>query len=140
MTTISVAYYSKNDMDCYFKRISEADLDIVLMTNVAYVVVECEKETKFIFGVLGKVEIHENNPMGVIKSLTLKGMHDSESWVRIFSYMDAEIMLETQEHIFMMINEIKKYDSEGFKKIVKKVDSYRRRNHVHNYAHDYIVN
>ena len=140
MTTISIAYYSNDDMNFYSENISIADLDIVFRANVAYVIVECEQEMKFLFGILGKAEIHENNPMGVIKSLTLKGRNGNEAWVKMFSYIEAEIIVETPDHVFMMLNEIKKYDSEGFKKILKKVVSYRKRNHVHNYAHDYLIN
>lgn len=130
--------YSECKMKEYYQEVYTSDLDMVVMPDVTHVVVENEQHEKlFIFIVLGKAKIHENIPSVDGSQITI----DGKTWVAVLPITsDAGIYIEIPANIFMMLNIIKRYEEEGVEEIRKEMTRYCRKNHVHDYARDYIVN
>ena len=103
--------YSECKMKEFYQKVSTANMDMVLQPDMQYIVVDNEKcEKEFIFGILGKAHIFENNPFGIYFSFMLRG----NCWVSVMECKkDTSIYIETQDHILAMLSIIKENEKNG---------------------------
>lgn len=137
MLDLYVNYYNEAKLKEYVSDISEANLKDILMDDVMYAVVENEKHEKlFIFGILGKAKIYENNPFDIVPNCTIRGT----GWVSSMPCIkNVGTYIETPDNVFMMLNIIKENEKNGIKTVRHLLEKYCIVNCIHNYQSDYIV-
>ena len=137
MLNVYMNYYNEAKMKEFASEMSKVILSDIFMDDIMYITVDNEENKKlFIFAILGRSRIYENNIMSSIPSCTLEG----NGWVAVQSCIKGtEIYVETPENIFKMLSIIKDNEEKGIKVINGLIHKYCLLNCIHNYRNDFIM-